>query len=210
VKIQSGDTLAKLAQRELGSAARYQEILKANPGLVATKLQKGQEIKIPVAAAKPATDERSAANAQTQVTPQTTPVVSSDRVYTVKKGDTLSSIAAREMGSKAKWQELLKANEDVLHGSTALKIDMKLQIPGGEKASSTSSDLAPRAATESTAPAPGERDYVVKPGDSLWLIAKNEMGSEKLVGALREANEGVLKGSDSLKVGTTLRIPARQ
>jgi D-gamma-glutamyl-meso-diaminopimelic acid endopeptidase CwlS len=129
----------------------------------------------------------------------------------VKSGDTLSAIAGREMGSKSKWSELQRANEDVLHGSTSLKIGMKLRIPGGEKSSGTVSDTAPVAsAPEISSGSAIEHEYIVKPGDSLWLIAKNELGSEKMVGELREANSDVLKGSDSLKVGTKLTIPAKR
>jgi len=108
-------------------------------------------------------------------------------------------------------EELQRANEEVLHGSTSLKIGMKLHIPGGEKSSGTVSDTAPVAsAPEISAGSAIEHEYIVKPGDSLWLIAKNELGSEKMVGELREANSDVLKGSDSLKVGTKLTIPAKR
>jgi nucleoid-associated protein YgaU len=233
VKILKGDTPAKIAKRELGSATRYQEILDANPGLVATKLVAGKDIRIPTGTAKaaemPVDPAKSAAlplpGTPTPGTPGTnvpsTPTAS-ERVYVVKKGDTLSSIASREMGSANKWRELLAANEDVLHGSTALKLNTKLRIPASAKSTSTLADpapapaggalAAPSAPTDTpsapSAPAAGEREYVVKSGDSLWLIAKNEMGSEKLVGALRAANAGILGGSDNLKVGTTLRIPA--
>jgi nucleoid-associated protein YgaU len=224
VKVQAGDTPATIAKRELGSAARYQEILKANPGLVASKMKKGQEIRIPVAPAKAGTEEATTQRAPSAPAPAShaagpalepaasTASSGSEKTYTVKKGDTLSSIAAREMGSKAKWTELQKANEDVLHGSTGLKIDMKLRIPAGEKSSGTSSSDPAPAASAADTPSGGaaEREYVVKPGDSLWLIAKNELGSEKLVGELRAANADVLNGSDSLKVGTTLKIPAKK
>ncbi len=220
VKIQKGDTPAKLAKRELGSGTRYQEILDANPGLVATKLQAGKDIRIPVAAAKapelPSEPVRSAAGPL----PGTPTPTASERIYVVKKGDTLSSIASREMGSANKWRELLTANDDVLHGSTALKLNTKLRIPAGAKSTNTLADPAPATGAPSVppvsaetpsaplAPAAGEREYVVKSGDSLWLIARNEMGSEKFLPALRSANAGVLGGSDSLKVGTTLKIPA--
>jgi nucleoid-associated protein YgaU len=214
VKVRPGDTLALIAKRELGAASRYPEILDANPGLVATRLPLGKEIKIPLApmtaqAPVPPADPTKAVVGPVPAPGQNEPVPApaAERTYVVKKGDTLSSIASREMGSVNKWHELLAANDDVLHGSTALKVGSKLRIPASEKSTSALSDLAPlQAGAASTAA--GEHDYVVKSGDSLWLIAKNEMGSEKYVGALRDANAGVLNGSDNLKVGTKLKVPA--
>src|SRR5262245_14164106 len=203
VKAQLNDTFATIAKRELSSAARFTEIAKLNPDLNGAKLKKGQDVKIPLAPV-PAPDAKSAGTGTTDpaVTPPAPPA--SERIYTVRSGDTLSSIAASQMKSKNKWKELQKANEDVLHGSTNLKIGMKLKIPGTTAASTTSSDIA---SPPSTAAA-GDREYVVKSGDSLWSIAKNQLGDDKFVSALREANSDVLKGSDSLKIGMKLRLPS--
>lgn len=217
-KIQRGDTLALIAKRELGSAARYKEILEANPGLVATKLTAGKEIRIPVAPANPTAGgakpvvPAAVPGGPTPLVPVPADTPAGEREYVVKKGDTLSSIASHEMGGASKWSELAKANEAVLHGSTALKIGMKLKIPAAGSSSSVASrDPATAGGADAATPpatAGAEREYVVRSGDSLWSIAKNEMGSEKKLSALKEANADVLKGSDALKVGMKLRIPA--
>jgi len=56
-----------------------------------------------------------------------------------------------------------------------------------------------------------ERIYVVKSGDSLWKIAKNECKDVGAVGEIRKLNADILKGDTSLKVGMKLRLPpARQ
>jgi nucleoid-associated protein YgaU len=210
VKAQANDTFATIAKRELTTAARFTEIAKLNPELNGAKLKKGQDVKVPLAP-PPATgaDAKSAGTAP-DAGKSNVPAPST-RTYTVRSGDTLSSIAQRELRSRNRWKELQQANEDVLHGTTNLKIGMKLRIPGGETASQTSLDIA-SPATAGTAPAAtgGEREYVVKSGDSLWLIAKNELGSERHLSALREANSDVLKGGDSLKVGMKLRLPSTQ
>jgi nucleoid-associated protein YgaU len=130
------------------------------------------------------------------------------RTIKVQKGDTLSSIAASELGGAKNWKKLQSANESVLHGSTNLSVGMKLTIPG---ATMSSGDPAPVSSLDAAPAAPaavGEREYTVKAGDSLWLIAKNEMGSESFVKELRAANAGVLRGSDAVSVGQKLRIPA--
>lgn len=212
VKAQANDTFATIAKRELTSAARFTEIAKLNPDLNGAKLKKGQDVKIPLAAPTPAPapggDPKSAASGGGSATPPAP--ASGGRTYTVKSGDTLMTIAQREMRSRNRWHELQTLNEDVLHGSTNLKIGMKLRLPGGDASSSSSSsstasmDVPAPATTEATA----DREYVVKAGDSLWLIAKNQLGSEKYVSALREANSDVLKGGDALKVGMKLRLPS--
>jgi nucleoid-associated protein YgaU len=202
VKALANDTFATIAKRELTTAARFTEIAKLNPDLNGAKLKKGQEVKIPLAPAAVPVPGGTAPGADlASAAPSAAPA---ERTYTVRSGDTLSSIAQSQMKSRNKWRDLQQANEDVLHGSTNLKIGMKLRIPGTTASSATSSDVAAPAAT----PAAGDREYVVKSGDSLWSIAKNQLGSDKYVSALREANSDVLKGGDDLKIGMKLRLPA--
>jgi nucleoid-associated protein YgaU len=134
------------------------------------------------------------------------------RDYVVKRGDTLSSIASHELGASSKWPEIAKANEDTLHGSTNLKVGTKLKIPA---AGASAGPSAPEGSAVASQDAPAsaataEHEYVVKSGDTLWAIAKSEMGSDKCVVQLKEANAGVLKGSDQLKVGMKLKIPAKK
>lgn len=206
VKAQANDTFANIAKRELSSAARFTEIAKLNPELNGAKLKKGQDVKIPLAPATVVDPRSPASGNESAAGPAAPAPAPSEKIYTVKSGDTLSSIAQSQMKSRNKWQELQKANEDVLHGSTNLKIGMKLRIPGAtSSASSSTMDPAPATAPADTG---GEREYTVRSGDSLWSIAKNQLGGEKHLAALREANSDVLKGGDQLKVGMKLRLPA--
>jgi len=57
------------------------------------------------------------------------PAQSKGRMYIVKAGDTLGTIASREMGSSKQWQTLLKANQETVKDPRSLKIGMKLSIP---------------------------------------------------------------------------------
>ena len=45
--VRAGDTLSEIAQRELGSSRRWQELVAANPGLDPAKLRVGKTIRIP-------------------------------------------------------------------------------------------------------------------------------------------------------------------
>ena len=55
-----------------------------------------------------------------------------DRIYVVRSGDSLTSIARRKMGdaSKSAVRKLLDANRDKLANPNRLSVGMKLKIPG--------------------------------------------------------------------------------
>ena len=71
---------------------------------------------------------------------------SSDKIHVVQKGETLSSIAAKEMGSSGKFQELFEANRDHLNDANDVRVGMSLRIPsrGTAKTQSTSSKTRDR------------------------------------------------------------------
>ena len=52
---------------------------------------------------------------------------------------------------------------------------------------------------------PRFRDYTIRNGDTMELIAERELGSRKMADALRSAN--ALMDPEHLKVGRTIRIP---
>ena len=52
-----------------------------------------------------------------------------------------------------------------------------------------------------------EKTYIVQAGDTLSGIARSQLGSASQVGALKTANADVLKGSDMIRKGMSLRIP---
>ena len=54
-------------------------------------------------------------------------VATSTRVYNVKKGDTLQSIAAHELGSTARWHEIAKLNN--IRDPASIKPGQRLKIP---------------------------------------------------------------------------------
>ena len=49
--------------------------------------------------------------------------------------------------------------------------------------------------------------YTVQPGDSLWRIAKAQTGNASAVAAIKDLNRDVLRGSDIVRPGMTLRLP---
>jgi len=51
------------------------------------------------------------------------------RVYKVKRGDTLSSIAAKLYGDAGKWRKIAEANKDELKGGDRVMVGQELVIP---------------------------------------------------------------------------------
>jgi nucleoid-associated protein YgaU len=51
--------------------------------------------------------------------------------YTVQKGDTLQKISKKFYGSYKKWNKIYEANKDKMKSPDALKVGMKLCVPGG-------------------------------------------------------------------------------
>lgn len=58
---------------------------------------------------------------------QSTPV----KTHVVQKGDSLSSIAGKYLGSQARFQEIFAANRDQLQDANDLRVGMHLVIPDG-------------------------------------------------------------------------------
>lgn len=49
--------------------------------------------------------------------------------YRVKEGDTLSTIALRELGTSKRWQEIFQLNRNQLRDEQSLKVGMELKMP---------------------------------------------------------------------------------
>jgi len=124
--------------------------------------------------------------------------------YRVRSGDTLSSIARRELGNADRWREIAKANPSV--DPNRLKVGQALTLPGRAGQASAPS-TGPSNAGNELAARNVSRAYTVRPGDSLWTIAATQLGDG---GRWREiqALNGNLNGS-SLQVGMQLALPSR-
>ena len=87
------------------------------------------------------------------------------RTYTVQPGDSWYRIAARQLGSESRVQELLAANGATT--STVIHPGQIIRLPGEGAAA---------------------RTYTVQPGDSWWKIASEQLGSGSRMGELAAAN----------------------
>lgn len=147
----------------------------------------------------------------TQPTPadRRTPVQA--REYVAKPGDSLSKIAARFYGRSTPESRalLVQANPSLKDNPNLILAGRTYLIP------EQSITDAPAIQASSTLPA-GARSsrndlyiYTVKPGDSLWKIANEQLGDPAEVKTIKSLNDDVLKGGDVVRVGMKLRLPGQ-
>ncbi len=117
--IASGDTLYDIAVEKYGDPAYVRTIQEANPGLDPSRLRVGDRIVLP----KPKEEE--ARRAEAPKKPQ--------KVYVVKKGDTLIAIARKMYNDAAMYPQIYQANKDILSSLNArLYVGMRLRLPEPE------------------------------------------------------------------------------
>lgn len=140
--------------------------------------------------------------------------------YTIKKGDTLEVIAKRELGSKSKVSEILKANEGLnprklVPGKTILipRDSAGTASPmGGSTETEKHSEAKPLSSTFEPTPSSGSQSgasdsYVVVKGDTLWKVAKKTYGDGNKWKKIFDANRNQLPNADALRPGMKLKIP---
>ncbi|GAA1947381.1 LysM peptidoglycan-binding domain-containing protein [Kitasatospora viridis] len=128
------DSLWSIAEHQLGSGDRWQEIAKLNAGRVMDgsgttfdadrPIQPGWQLLMP-ADAKP---DGAPANGP-QSAPAPAPAAGGGQV-TVREGDTLSAIAQRELGSSQDWPQLFDANKGVQAPDGERLTDPDMLAPG--------------------------------------------------------------------------------
>jgi nucleoid-associated protein YgaU len=143
--IQSGDSLALIAKRQLGSESRWTEIQAANPGLDPKRLKLGATIQLPAGAAPAqqpkATVAKAAPKAKTAPAPKTEVASAHSRTYTIKKGDLLRSIARTQLGDENRWKEIQSLNPSV--DPSKLVVGATLKLPASPEKHSSPSTSKP-------------------------------------------------------------------
>ena len=150
-------------------------------------------------ASTPAADTASADTASAAPAAEPTIVLtvqSASAAYTVRAGDTLSTIAVRH---SVTWQALASAND--LTESSYLQIGQELSIPGA-----ATEPLRLRQTTGATggpvSPSSATRSYTVRPGDTIFAIAiRNGVDGQELL----RVND--LSEDSILQLGQTLQLP---
>lgn len=163
--VQKGDSLALIARRTLGSEQRWTEIQALNNGLQPKSLKVGMKLKLPadatVAQHTPSSTntpkaaptnaklaQAKPANASAALSTKQSAKASSSTHYTIRKGDTLYSIAEQKLGGKSHVKELLAANPGL--DARKLVVGRTITLPSRGK----SNDSAPLVATASKSSKP--------------------------------------------------------
>lgn len=134
--VKRGETLSGIASKALGSAKRWREIADLNPRIDPNRIPVGATLVLPGGAAAPR-------RAPARTPAKDEPVLASAGEYVVRKGDMLSLIAQRELGSAARWREIQKLNPKI--NPDRLIVGTVLALPGDSKraASETLASAAP-------------------------------------------------------------------
>lgn len=137
-RIQEKDSLYAIAKSHYGDPSLWEKLAAYNEGRVGKNgtVRIGATIRIPPKAvltgAQVAVPERAAAvptPTPTKVAAPTPAKPVSMTSYTVVKGDSLSKIAARQLGSGARMSEILAANKGVIDDPDDIRVGMVLKIP---------------------------------------------------------------------------------
>lgn len=136
--------------------------------------------------------------------------------YEAGSGDTLSKMAAKFYGSSSKTYRdaIVAANPSLKGDPNKIIAGETYVIPAVENAGPTQTAPAPTQPKNEPKAAPKERStpsnetyYTVKPGDSLWAIARDQCGDPAAVPAIQELNKDSLKGGTSVRAGMKLKLP---
>jgi len=129
VIVKPGDTLSAIAQQQLGSSRRWEDIFEANR----KELRQPEDLRVGMKLIIPAVEADAPASSNTAraaATPTSnTRATTHANAYKVRSGDTLTSIARDKMGSQDRWLDLYRANQARISDPDVLEVGLDLSIP---------------------------------------------------------------------------------
>jgi len=146
-QIAPGDSLYKIAKREYGDGELWRKLAQHNIGRVGPtgEVRVGAKIILPARSDLASGGNRAEASPrradgvskkleQSKIPPvlgrpEPLPSSAKTRVYTIKKGDTLGSIAMRELGTTKRANEILELNKNVIRNPNAVPLGVTIKLP---------------------------------------------------------------------------------
>lgn len=153
--VQPGDSLSAIARDQLGDADRWPELVDLNPVVADDPdlIYAGTVLLLPARVAPPA-------------------LVTSPHTYTVRPGDTLSSIAARELGDAERYPEIFEASKNTVQPDgrrvtdpDVIDVGQLLTIPGSAAPVAATTDAAPVTAAPALGTEPTPTVVVPEPSE---------------------------------------------
>lgn len=140
------------------------------------------------------------------------------RLYPVKEGETLFSIAAQQYGDGSLWQALAEFNKSVVPNPARMRKGVTLRLPPIEvlRPGRSSSPVTPtppvREQTIARQPATetagiARASHTVQRGETLSQIAERRLGSRARWPELAQLNRDVVPNPNALTPGVVLRLP---
>lgn len=118
-------------------------------------------------------------------------------IITVKKGDTLASIATKYYGDHLEYKRIIRANRSIKNAKSSLSIGQKIIIPAMGKSTTTNTK-------KKSTPL---RTYTVKSGNTLASISKKFYGSTDQIQKIVKANASIKTTKSTLRIGQKINIP---
>ena len=128
--VKSGETLSGISFKALGTSKRWREIADLNPKYDPNRIPVGAVLTLPTGSTAPRQAPKNTPNKKKPAKDE--PVLAAGQ-YVIKKGDMLSLIAQRELGSAARWREIQKLNPKI--NPDRLVVGTVLAMPEGKNAS---------------------------------------------------------------------------
>ena len=160
--------------------------------------------------------EPSQTNTQSIQTPRQTSLNKQGPLqWIIKPGDSFWKIAEKHYGSGVYHQALAKWNASVVSSEHSLKPGSVIETPHKKRLRNRFPELVPsqperessQKQPENTSPRRINRPYVVRPGDTLFQIAKKTLGKGEMWNTIFKMNRDILKHPDRLAPGMVLKMP---
>jgi nucleoid-associated protein YgaU len=141
-----------------------------------------------------------------------------DEVITVSEKDTLWDLATKIYGDGRLFAAVHEANRDKLNGQAKLTNGLKLRFPAKaqllrEFRAFIPQDILDDSATPSNSDSSNRREYTTRNGDTLFSIAREELGQASRYVEILELNSTQLskttRHGDELAADLMLELPAK-
>lgn len=128
--VKPGDSLERIARKQLGSGKQWKSLASLNGITNPDMVRIGDVLQLPVPQAGVASNSSGGSKARLASRSDPAPTAGAGK-YTVAKGDVLSRIAERQLGSSKRWREIVALNSGL--NPSRLMVGTVLNMPAGAK-----------------------------------------------------------------------------